>query len=106
MPLLLVVGVEIMALVAPPAWNVPAGSGGSGQPNTDGGGNGGFGSHSNTGTRMGGGGAGGYSGNGGNAGPANGYPIGGHPSSPFIPIPSCFWTSRCRWWRWWWTKRQ
>ena len=66
----------------PPAWNVPGGSGGTGQANTDGGGNGGFGSHSATGTRMGGGGAGGYSGNGGNAGPANGYPMGGHPSAP------------------------
>ena len=73
----------------PPAWNVPGGSGGTGQANTDGGGNGGFGSHSATGTRMGGGGAGGYSGNGGNAGPANGYPMGGHPSH-LVPIPLPF----------------
>ena len=71
---------------APPVFNIPAGSGGSGS-GIDGGGTGGFGSHSNTGTRMGGGGAGGYSGVGGNAGPANGYPIVGHPggSSPFNP---------------------
>lgn len=72
---------------APPVFNIPVGSGGTGQANTDGGGNGGYGSHSNTGTRMGGGGAGGYSGNGGNAGPANGYPIAGHPGTgnPFQP---------------------